>query len=78
MVELKFEVPDGIGEGLFSELSGEELRVLVQALINAQGDAHFASPWNGRDSIADGVLRNTVQRQLSLCTFLFDAGGDTR
>jgi hypothetical protein len=43
MAEMKFEVPDGIGEGLFSEPSGEGLRVLVQAvaqaLINAQADS---------------------------------------
>ena len=50
MAEMKFEVPEGIGEGLFSEPSGEGFRVLVeamaQALINAQADAHFEMPWN--------------------------------
>jgi transposase-like protein len=52
MAEMKFEVPEGIGEGLFSEPSGEGLRVLVQAvaqaLINAQADAHFGAPWNAK------------------------------
>ncbi len=62
MAELKFEIPDGIGEGLFSEPSGEGFRVLVeavaQALINAQSEAHFGAPWNAKGLPRPNGYRN--------------------
>ncbi len=62
MAELKFEIPEGIGEGLFSEPSGEGLRVLVeavaQALINAQASAHFEAPWNAKGLPRPNGYRN--------------------
>lgn len=62
MAELKFEIPDGIGEGLFSEPSGEGFRVLVeavaQALVNAQAEAHFGAPWNARGLPRPNGYRN--------------------
>lgn len=62
MAELKFEIPDGIGEGLFSEPSGEGFRVLVeavaQALVNAQAEAHFGAPWNAKGLARPNGYRN--------------------
>ena len=62
MAEIKFETPDGIGEGLFSEPSGEGLRVLVQAvaqaLIEAQAQAHFGVPWNAKGLPRPNGYRN--------------------
>lgn len=62
MAEMKFEVPDGIGEGLFSEPSGEGLRVLVQAvaqaLIEAQARVHFGVPWNAKGLPRPNGYRN--------------------
>ena len=59
---MKCEIPEGIGEGLFSEPSGEGLRVLVQAvaqaLINAQAEAHFAVPWNAKGLLRPNGYRN--------------------
>jgi len=62
MAEMKFEVPEGIGEGLFSEPSGEGFRVLVeavtQALINAQAEAHFGAQWNAKGVPRPNGYRN--------------------
>lgn len=62
MAELKFEIPEGIGEGLFSEPSGEGFRVLVeavaQALVNAQAEAHFGVPWNAKGLPRPNGYRN--------------------
>jgi len=62
MAEMKFEVPEGIGEGLFSEPSGEGFRVLVeamtQALINTQAEAHFGVPWNAKGLDRPNGYRN--------------------
>ncbi len=62
MAEMKCEIPEGIGEGLFSEPSGEGLRVLVQAvaqaLINAQAEAHFVAPWNAKGMARPNGYRN--------------------
>ncbi|BDU75347.1 transposase [Mesoterricola sediminis] len=62
MAELKFEVPEGTVEGLFSEPSGEGFRVLVeavaQALINSQAEAHFGAPWNARGMERPNGYRN--------------------
>ncbi|MDE3245677.1 MAG: IS256 family transposase [Acidobacteriota bacterium] len=62
MAELKFEIPEGIGEGLFSEPSGEGFRVLVeavaQALVNAQAEAHFGAPWNAKGLPRPNGYRN--------------------
>jgi len=62
MAELKFEVPEGAVEGLFSQPGGEGFRVLVeavtQALINSQADAHFEAPWNARRQERPNGYRN--------------------
>jgi len=62
MAELKFEVPEGTVEGLFSEPGGEGFRVLVeavaQALINSQAEAHFGAPWNARGMERPNGYRN--------------------
>lgn len=62
MAELKFEVPEGTVEGLFSQPGGEGFRVLVeavaQALINSQADAHFEAPWNARGMERPNGYRN--------------------
>lgn len=62
MAELKFEVPEGTVEGLFSQPGGEGFRVLVeavaQALINSQADAHFGAPWNARGMERPNGYRN--------------------
>lgn len=62
MAELKFEVPEGAGEGLFSQPGGDGFRLLVeqvvQALINRQADAHFEAPWNARGMERPNGYRN--------------------
>jgi transposase-like protein len=62
MAELKFEVPEGTVEGLFSQPGGEGFRVLVeavaQALINSQAEAHFGAPWNARGMERPNGYRN--------------------
>ena len=62
MAELKFEVPEGAVEGLFSQSGGEGFRVLVetvvQALIERQADEHFNAPWNSRQVERPNGYRN--------------------
>lgn len=62
MAELKFEVPEGAVEGLFSQPGGEGFRVLVesvvQALINRQADEHFSAPWNAKGIDRPNGYRN--------------------
>ena len=62
MAEVKFEIPEGIEEGLFSNASGEGFRVLVeavtQALVNAQAEAHFSAPWNAKGMPRPNGYRN--------------------
>jgi transposase-like protein len=62
MAELKFEVPEGAVEGLFSQPGGEGFRVLVetvvQALIERQADEHFNAPWNARGIERPNGYRN--------------------
>jgi putative transposase len=62
MAELKFEVPEGAVEGLFSKPGGEGFRVLVeavaQALLNSQADDHFGAPWNARGVERPNGYRN--------------------
>jgi len=62
MAELKFEVPEGAMEGLFSQPGGEGFRVLVetvvQALIERQADEHFNAPWNARGIERPNGYRN--------------------
>lgn len=62
MAELKFEVPEGAVEGLFSQPGGEGFRVLVesvvQALINRQADEHFNAPWNAKGIERPNGYRN--------------------
>lgn len=62
MAEMKFEVPEGAGEGLFSQPGGEGFRMLVeqvvQALINNQANAHFEAPWNARGMVRPNGYRN--------------------
>ena len=62
MAELKFEVPEGAVEGLFSQPGGEGFRALVetvvQALIERQADEHFNAPWNARGIERPNGYRN--------------------
>jgi len=62
MAELKFEVPEGAVEGLFSQSGGEGFRVLVesvvQALIERQADEHFNAPWNAKGIERPNGYRN--------------------
>jgi putative transposase len=62
MAELKFEVPEGAVEGLFSQPGGEGFRLLVehvvQALIERQADDHFGAPWNARGIERPNGYRN--------------------
>jgi len=62
MAEIKLELPSELGEGLFTEASGEGFRKLVetvaQALINAQAAEHFAAGWNAKGVDRPNGYRN--------------------
>ena len=62
MAEIKLELPNALGEGLFTEASGEGFRRLVetvaQALINAQAAEHFAAGWNAKGEVRPNGYRN--------------------
>lgn len=66
MAEGKFGPGEGFGEGLFSD-GGEGVRALVeevvQALIGAEADQHFGSPWNAKGLPRPNCYRNRLKER---------------